>query len=118
MKSLIHFTTETQSAQRVYPLFCPIGRLACQRLEAQLMAGRSRSDKRTLPFGQVHFDLLSDLGWSADHLIHGLACTQYTTQGNPVPRSGTEDFGLPRKSPGHAKHNTSLCDLCASVVRH
>ena len=87
-------------------LFCPIGRLACQRLEAQLMAGRSRSAKRTLPFGHVHFDLLSDLGWRDDYPMHGFARTQHTTQGNPAPRSGAEDFGLPPKSPRQAKDNT------------
>ena len=117
MKSLIHFTTEAQSAQRVYPLFCPIARPAGQRLKAQLMAGRYRSAKRTLPFGQVHLDLLSDLGWRDDYPMHGFACTQHTTQGNPVPRSGAEHFDLPRRSPGQVKEHPSLCALCVSAVR-
>jgi hypothetical protein len=38
--------------------------------------------------------------------MHGFARTQHTTKANPAPRSGAEDFGLPRRSPGQAKDNT------------
>ena len=85
MKSIHHRGTESVS------VFCPIA--------------TPRSAKRTLPFGQVHFDLLSDLGWKEDYPMHGFARTQHRTKANPAPRSGAEDFGLPRKSPRQAKHN-------------
>ena len=87
MTVVTHFTTETQSTQSVYSFFV-----------------RSREPDRTKATALRAGPVFSNLGSSCDNQSAcGFLSVGHMLHVNPGPRSGTEDFALPRKSPGQGK---------------